>query len=47
MLIIGLNIGNFAFPIIDSIWGMDGLQYMIMIDIGNAFVKRSNNRGKK
>jgi malate permease and related proteins len=34
----GLNTGLFAFPIIEGIWGRDGLVYAIMFDIGNTFV---------
>ncbi len=33
----GFNIGLFAYPIIESIWGKEGLQYVAMFDIGNAF----------
>jgi malate permease and related proteins len=34
----GFNTGLFAFPIIESIWGRDGLVYAIMYDIGNTVV---------
>lgn len=34
----GFNIGLFAFPIIEAIWGPKGLQYIAMFDIGNAFI---------
>jgi predicted permease len=34
----GFNIGLFAYPIIEAIWGKEGLQYMAMFDLGNAFV---------
>lgn len=34
----GLNTGLFAFPIIEGIWGRDGLVYLIMFDIGNTAV---------
>jgi malate permease and related proteins len=34
----GLNTGLFAFPIIEGIWGRDGLVYAIMFDIGNTAV---------
>ncbi len=33
----GFNIGLFAYPIIESIWGKEGLQYVAMFDVGNAF----------
>ena len=36
MTIIGFNIGNFAFPLVDGIWGQEGLQYIAFVDIGNA-----------
>ena len=36
--VIGFNVGNFAFPLIEGIWGEEGLQYIAMLDIGNAFV---------
>lgn len=34
----GFNIGLFAFPIIEGIWGAKGLQYIAMFDLGNAFI---------
>jgi malate permease and related proteins len=34
----GSNIGLFAFPIIEGIWGRDALMYAIMFDIGNTAV---------
>lgn len=34
----GFNIGLFAFPIIEGIWGAKGLQYIAMFDIGNALI---------
>lgn len=36
--VIGFNMGLFAFPLIESIWGVEGLQYIAMVDIGNAFM---------
>jgi hypothetical protein len=33
----GFNIGLFAYPIIEAIWGKEGLQYIAMYDLGNAF----------
>ncbi len=35
---IGFNMGLFAFPLIESAWGVEGLQYIAMMDIGNAFM---------
>lgn len=32
------NIGLFAFPIIDAIWGQASIKYLAMFDIGNAFI---------
>lgn len=34
----GWNMGLFAFPIIEGIWGRDALAYAVMFDIGNTFV---------
>jgi malate permease and related proteins len=34
----GFNTGLFAFPIIEGIWGREGLVYAIMYDIGNTAV---------
>lgn len=34
----GFNIGLFAFPIVEGIWGAKGLQYIAMFDIGNALI---------
>jgi predicted permease len=38
MSIGGFNIGLFAFPIVEGIWGAEGLQYIAMFDIGNALI---------
>ncbi len=38
MMVIGFNMGNFAYPLIEGIWGEDGLQYIVLFDIGNALV---------
>lgn len=34
----GFNIGLFAYPIVEGIWGAKGLQYIAMFDIGNALI---------
>ncbi|MEZ4900654.1 MAG: AEC family transporter [Spirosomataceae bacterium] len=34
----GLNVGLFAFPIIEGIWGREGLVYVAMFDIGNTII---------
>lgn len=38
MLIPGFNIGLFAFPLVEGIWGETGLKYFGMFDVGNAVV---------
>ena len=37
MTLVGYNIGLFAYPIIEGIYGKRGLQTMAMIDTGNSF----------
>jgi hypothetical protein len=34
---VGYNIGLFAYPLVNAIWGLAGLQYLAMFDIGSAF----------
>ncbi|MCJ7648273.1 MAG: AEC family transporter [Candidatus Lokiarchaeota archaeon] len=36
MSIIGFNVANFSFPLIEGIWGESGLQLIAMVDAGNA-----------
>lgn len=38
MLLPGFNIGMFAFPLIEAVWGHEGLKYFGMFDMGNAFM---------
>lgn len=38
MLSSGFNVGLFAFPLVYAIWGMDGLTYFSMFDVGASFV---------
>ncbi len=38
MTTIGFNIGLFAYPMIQAIWGANGMEYVIMFDLGNSFV---------
>ncbi|MHA1148524.1 MAG: AEC family transporter [Promethearchaeota archaeon] len=38
MTIIGFNIGLFAYPLIEGIWGLEGLQHIALFDFANAFV---------
>lgn len=37
MTLIGFNVAHFSFPLIEGIYGQEGLQYMALIDSGNAF----------
>jgi predicted permease len=38
MGLLGFNIGLFAYPLIEGIFGIPGLQAIAMVDLGNAFV---------
>lgn len=38
MLVAGFNIGLFAYPLVEGIWGRKGIQYFGMFDVGNAFI---------
>jgi len=38
MLVAGFNIGLFAYPLVEGIWGKEGIQYFGMFDVGNAFI---------
>ncbi|MGV9172753.1 MAG: AEC family transporter, partial [Promethearchaeia archaeon] len=38
MTSIGYNIGLFAYPLIEGVWGTEGLQHIALFDFGNAFV---------
>ncbi|WP_186576110.1 AEC family transporter [Aquibacillus kalidii] len=38
MMVPGFNIGLFAYPLVDGIWGQEGLKYFGMFDVGNAFI---------
>lgn len=37
MTLVGFNVAHFSFPLIDGIWGDEGMQYIALIDVGNAF----------
>ena len=37
MAIIGFNVAHFSFPLVEGIWGEQGMQYIALIDAGNAF----------
>lgn len=36
--LLGFNIGLFAYPFVETIWGMEGLKYIAFFDMGNAFL---------
>lgn len=38
MMVPGFNIGLFAYPLVEAIWGQKGLIHFVMFDIGNAFI---------
>nr|MDO8085467.1 AEC family transporter [Candidatus Sigynarchaeum springense] len=38
MMSLGYNVGNFAFPLIQGVYGDEGLKYAAMYDVGNAMV---------
>jgi len=38
MLIPGLNVGLFALPLVEAIWGQQGILYFLMFDVGNSFI---------
>lgn len=38
MMSLGYNVGNFAYPLIQGVFGSDGLKYAAMFDAGNAFI---------
>jgi len=38
MLVPAFNIGLFAYPLVDSLWGQEGLKYIGMFDMGNSII---------
>ena len=38
MLVPSFNVGLFAYPLVESIWGKEGLKYFGMFDMGNSFI---------
>ena len=38
MMVPGMNIGLFAYPLVEGIWGTEGIKYFGMLDAGNAFI---------
>jgi predicted permease len=41
----GYNLGLFAYPLIEGVWGWEGLTYAIMFDLGNSFINFIVNYG--
>jgi predicted permease len=41
----GWNLGLFAYPLIEGIWGWQGLTYAIMFDLGNSVINFMVNYG--
>ncbi len=37
MTMVGFNVANFFFPLVEGIWGQAGMQYITLVDAGNAF----------
>lgn len=38
MMVPSFNVGLFAYPLVESIWGREGLKYFGMFDMGNSFI---------
>lgn len=38
MLVPSFNIGLFAYPLVEAIWGQEGMKYFGMFDVGNSLV---------
>jgi len=38
MLLLSFNIGLFAYPLVEAIWGQEGIKYFGMFDVGNALI---------
>lgn len=38
MIVPGFNIGLFAYPLVEGIWGQEGIKYFGMFDMGNVFI---------
>lgn len=43
ILIPAFNIGLFAYPLVEAIWGSEGLKYFILLDAGNALAVFGSN----
>ena len=37
MTTVGFNVANFFFPLVEGIWGQEGMHYITLVDAGNAF----------
>ena len=37
MTMVGFNVAHFFFPLVEGIWGAAGMQYIALVDAGNAF----------
>ena len=38
MMMPGLNIGLFAYPLVEGLFGQEGIQFFGMLDVGNALI---------
>ncbi|WP_332634755.1 AEC family transporter [Halalkalibacter flavus] len=38
LMLSGFNVGLFAFPLVYAMWGMEGLTYFSMFDVGTSFI---------
>jgi len=38
MMLPGMNVGLFAFPLVEGIWGAEGIKYFALLDSGNAII---------
>jgi len=38
MASVGFNIGLFAYPLVEALWGNEGIKYFGMLDMGNALI---------
>src|SRR5690625_7603375 len=41
MMLPGMNVGLFAFPLVEGIWGAEGIKYFALLDSGNAKIGRA------
>ncbi|MFM1912411.1 MAG: hypothetical protein RIR51_249 [Bacteroidota bacterium] len=41
----GFNLSLFAFPLIEGIWGLKGIAYAALFDLGNSFINLALNYG--